>query len=314
MRHLIATLLMVVPAATGGAQVVEEDRSALERVYLDAEVLHRVAEVARRDIPRDILQRIIEQDIEMLRGRIDDSRYRYAHFEPIDAGVITEGFSVRADEDGRYDRTELRARNVHAVRIKVPSRRMLISRNADVYVESIQLEYSDIRGVEKAEKIPVDRLIESGESWQVPFPEVAADAVVTVFARGEGKRANMELELVRSQLVDDASSPYFGAVQNAKLLREAVDRRDASGIQSLARTLANRVQALLGRSDAEVEAVVREADQMAAAVLEGPEVLEIYLELERIEDLMRGTDEDRVEGLERLREVNRRLREIALRR
>lgn len=289
-----------------------DDRELLEMVHLDAEVIARIAEVARRDLPRDILLRIVEQDIALLRGQIDESRYRYAHFEPIDAGKISEGYSVREEEEGSFDRSELRARNVHSLRIKIPSRRMLVTRNADVYVDRVMLDYEDEEGIQKNETIEVDRLIESGDSWTVPFPEVAADALITVFARGVGKKANMELELTRSELVDDSTSPYFGAVQSAKLLAEAIDRGDESGIQSLASTLAGRIESLLGR-DAEQELVIdSRADAVSSVALDEPELLEIYLELERIEDLMRGDEADREEGLRRLRDVNSRLREAAL--
>lgn len=302
----VAVALMALPVS--GA-VAPEDRAALEQVRLDAAVVRRVAEVARRDLPKDILLRIIDEDIHLLRGRIDESSYRYAHFEPIEAGRVSEGYSVRAEEEGRFDRSEFRARNVFALEISIPSRRMLVTRNADVWIERVTLSWTGTDGLEKNESFQVGRRIEAGASHRIDFPEVALDALVIVFARGEGKTANMELQLIKADLVDNADSPYFGSVQNAKLLREAVDRRDLTAVQSLASTLEERLGSLIGDQMpvfAEIEVPSGNNDDL--------DFIELYLQLEMIEDLLQGSPGERDEALERLRELARGVRELALER
>ncbi|HEU5163429.1 MAG TPA: hypothetical protein VFV54_09815, partial [Thermoanaerobaculia bacterium] len=72
----VLALLISIPAV---AQVVD-DRAIARQVYEDAKVIRRVADVARRDIPRDVLEKILEEDMETLRGRISEYQYRYAAY------------------------------------------------------------------------------------------------------------------------------------------------------------------------------------------------------------------------------------------
>ena len=309
MRMLAKTVALLVLTLPALGAVPIEDQKSLRTVRLDAAVIRRVAEVTRRDLPKDILGRLIEEDINLLRGQVDESTFRYAHFEPIESGRISEGYSVRAGDEGRSDRSEFRARNVFALEISIPSRRMLVTRNADVLVEKVTLSWTDTQGIEQNEVFVVDRRIAAGEKHRIEFPEVAADALVSVFARGDGKTANMELELIKADLVDNASSPYFGSVQNAKLLREAIERRDVTAVQSLAATLEDRLAGLLGTAES--------AEKVTASVENGIDdldYLDLYLKLENIEDLLRGTPSERDEAIERLQELTRGLRELALER
>ena len=53
----------------------------IARVADDAKTVDRVAEASKRDLPRDLLARIINNDIELLRGHRSDGTYEYASFE-----------------------------------------------------------------------------------------------------------------------------------------------------------------------------------------------------------------------------------------
>jgi hypothetical protein len=61
-----------------------------QRVADDALVIDRVAEVSKRDLPADLLKRIVNEDIDLLRGKRADGTYEFANYERLEAGRKTE--------------------------------------------------------------------------------------------------------------------------------------------------------------------------------------------------------------------------------
>lgn len=313
MKRLIITAATLIMLSTPAVSQQADDHEMLERVYLDAQVIKRVAEVAHRDLPRDLLMRIVEQDIELLRGKQSDGAYVYAHFERIEAGRVSEGFTVKpAEEDGRLDRNQFRAKNVFKLIVDIPSRRLLVARNRDIFLDRIEVNYDDQNGIPKTETFDVGRRLDAGEQMEFELPEVASDAIATVYARSESKTANMQLVFIKAELVDNADSPHFAIIQSAKLLREAIDRRDQTAMQSLASSMADRIDATGGLAAPAVASSERLPATERQRGVETVPVLEIYLRLERIEDLMSGTASERNDGMDRLRELIRELRTQAL--
>ena len=322
MKTFLITATTLLMLSNPAIAQVGNSQEMLERVYLDAQVIRRVAEVAHRDLPRDLLMRIIEQDIDLLRGKRTDGAYDHAHFEPIESGRVSEGFTVKpAEEDGRLDRNQFRAKNVFKLIIDIPSRRMLIARNRDIYLDRIEVNYEDQDGNPETAIFEVGQHLDAGEQREYDLPEVASDAIATVYARSESKTANMQMIFVKAELVDNADSPYFGVIQSAKLLQEAIERRDQTAMQSLASSMAGRIDASIGRPTI-ARALPRDEPGLPPIEVQTPEgrrpepqplpVLEIYLQLERIEDLLSGTGTDREDGMERLDELLRELRQYAL--
>ncbi len=67
------------------------------RVIDDAKAVDRVASASKRDMPHDLLRRIVNDDIETLRGRRSDGTYEYAGFERFESGRVTNSVSVQRD-------------------------------------------------------------------------------------------------------------------------------------------------------------------------------------------------------------------------
>src|SRR5438874_1132975 len=80
--------LTMVFASVANAQAVP-----LGRIAEDARVIDRVAELSKRDMPRDLLKRMLEQDIDLLRGKRNDGTYQYASWERLEADRISDSFS-----------------------------------------------------------------------------------------------------------------------------------------------------------------------------------------------------------------------------
>ena len=132
------------------------------RVADDAKTVDRVAEASKRDLPRDLLARIINNDIELLRGHRSDGTYEYAGFERFESGRTSKSFSV----DARDQRLEIRGSFVYRLQIESPSRRLLVTRNRKVYLDRAEIEYIPVeRGAaEKTQNVKIDAWIEAGQS------------------------------------------------------------------------------------------------------------------------------------------------------
>src|SRR5919204_889581 len=106
------------------------------RIADDAKAIDRVAEASKRDLPRDLLARIVNDDIELLRGHRSDGTYEYAGFERFEAGRISKSFSVQP----RDERLEIRGSFVYKLQIESPSRRMLVTKNRKLYLDRAEIE------------------------------------------------------------------------------------------------------------------------------------------------------------------------------
>ena len=113
---------------------------SVDQVATDALVIERVAQVADRDLPTKLLGRIIDEDIEILRGRRADGTYQYAAWERFEGSRVSEDFSVQPRED-RMETFQLRAANVYRVILDIPNRRMLFRKNRPIWVERVDVEY-----------------------------------------------------------------------------------------------------------------------------------------------------------------------------
>ena len=283
------------------------------RVYLDARAIERIAGVTHRDLPRAVLQRVVAEDLDLLRGKGKDSTFEFVHFERFASGRVVHGTTIDdGGDDKRLDRKQLRAKHVYQFGIRVPKRKMLVVRNQAVYVEKVDLDYRDENGIQKFDEIVIAETIKPGEEKTWELPEIASDLVATVHARAFRKSASLELILVQARLVDNSDSPYFGAVQSAKLLDEAIRQGNIAATETHAGTLATRIKEIHGTGSAAMSPLqTPEKTPVIPASdleIENPPRIEIFLELQRIEDLITGSEPERREGLDRLHQLVRRLR------
>src|SRR5205807_3544977 len=108
------------------------------RVAADANVIDRVAEASTNDLPRDLLKRIVNEDIDLLRGKRADGTYQYAAYDRMEAGRKSDSFSV----DPEHKESVLELRDVFPYRliVNVPSRRMMVAKNHHIYIDRIEIE------------------------------------------------------------------------------------------------------------------------------------------------------------------------------
>lgn len=289
MRNLLLISLLAATAAAAEIPVA--------KVADDAKAIDRVAAASKRDMPHDLLKRIVNDDIELLRGHRSDGTYEYAGFERFESGRNTQSYSVQP----RDEKLEIRGSFVYRLQIESPSRRMVVTRNRKIYLDRAELEYIPIdRGAtQKTQSVKIDVWIEPGQSKSIDFDAIAKQATVRVFARADKASGygNLVLSLIQARVFDNNDSPYADAVASAKAILRALDHDDVPSIRAMATRMYNDLVPTAGPAAKSVEVTAeRTVDP------------EIYTELQAIEDLLTGTDAERRQGLDRLHQLVRKLR------
>jgi hypothetical protein len=300
-----ALLILLVATA-----IEAQQQNVIQRVADDAIVFDRVAQASKRDLPRDLLKRIIEEDIELLRGKRTDGSYEYATFERFDSGRIDGSYSIQPRGEGKMQSVEIKGDWVYRVMIEIPSRKLLVRRNSPVWVERVDLDYIAERGSQsERQSIEVKQWLRPGEFRSVDFPAVARRATVNVIAMVEekGGYGNVNVSLVKARIVDNADSPYADAVASAKAVQRALDNGDVASIRAMAQRMRSSVggsMTVVARA-AEVPVVVPQPQAQPQTQVQP----EMRNELQTIEDLLTGTEQERREGMDRLHQLIRRLRQ-----
>ena len=272
------------------------------QIALDARVIDRVAEVSKRDLPRDLLRRMINDDIELLRGKRSDGSYAYASYDRMEAGRKEESFSI--EDAKKSTRLELRGAWIYRLVISAPSRRMLVTRNRHVFIEKIEIEYlPEGAASSKVQSLDVNGWIEPGTSRNVDLEQIARQATARVYVHADPDGyGNIELALIEAKIFDNPDSPYADAVSSAKAILRAIDNDEIPSIRSMAQRMANDLQPPAPAAAA-VEVTAPRVERAPAAAEP-----DIAAELQSIEDLLTGSEVERRQGLDRLHQLLRRLR------
>ena len=301
MKKLLIALLLVTAA--------EAQENIAQRVAEDAIAIDRVAAAAKRDLPTDLLKRIIDEDVELLRGRRSDGSYQYASFERFDSGRITTDFSVQHHGD-KMQVLEVKGAWVYRLQVEVPSRRLLVRKNKPVWIERVDLDYISERGsATERTSIEIKQWLKPGEFRPVDLPQIARQVTARVIASVEKEAGygNVELSLIKAKIVDNADSPYADAVASAKAIQRALDNNEIPSMRAMAQRMRNSLVG--GAAGRRIEVVAeRPAPEEPAAPREtiGREMRD---ELQEIEDLLTGSEQERRQGMDRLHQLIRRLRQ-----
>jgi hypothetical protein len=273
------------------------------RVADDARVIDRVAQASKKDLPKDLLLRIVEEDIDLLRGKRADGTYQYAAYEKMEATRVSNDFSV--DPGKKETVLELRAPLAYRLVISAPSRRMLVTRNKPVHVDRVEFEYIPLNdSVKKFQTSRVDAWIEPGSSKTIEINEITRLATVRAYTKAdESGYGNLVLTLIQARIFDDPTSPYADAVSSLKSVVKAIGNGDVPSIRSMAQRIYGSLQPSAAPEVADVP--VRPATVEVTAPRADSDVLG---ELQTIEDLLTGSESERRQGLDRLHQLVRRLR------
>jgi hypothetical protein len=305
--------VIAIAAATASAAEVP-----VQRVADDAKVIDRVAEVSKRDLPADLLKRLVNEDIELLRGKRADGSYEYATFERLEAGRKAEDFSVQPNKDAeKLQKLEFKGSFVYRLIVSSPSRRMVVTKNRRTWVDRVDLEYIPTGSAPtKVQSFKVEKWLEPGEVVPIDFPEVARQATARVYARADKKAGygNLVLTLVQAKVVDNIDSPFADAVSSARAILRAVDNGEVPSIRAMANRLYDSLASKIAQpkaAETSMDIVAARVEPQPAAPVTPPQPVitgETYSELQTIEDLLTGNETERRQGVDRLHQLIRRLR------
>ena len=277
---------------------------ALHRVYEDAAVIDRVAEISRRDLPADLLKRLVEEDIDLLRGKRADGSYEHATYERLEASRTSSSHSVQPRKNDEMKPIEAGGSWVYRMIVSSPTRRMVMTKNRRVFIERVELDYIPEGSPDtRKQTIPIREWLEPGQLRAIDFPEVARQATARLFARADSDAGygNVVVALVRARIVDNADSPYADAVASAKAIERAIEAREVPSI----RAMAARIRASLAPE-------VRGGGGPATRTIDvvAPNALAFNAELQVIEDLLTGDEAEKQQGMDRLHDLVRKTRPI----
>jgi hypothetical protein len=309
MNKLRAVLLMSL-ATTATAQT----QNPVAKAAADARTIQRVAEASRRDFPASVVPRIAEEDLDLLRGKRSDGTYQYAHYERQEGGRQSDRFAVKSSSEDSLDKIDFSAERAYRLIISVPNRRLLVARNRRAYIDHVEFEYSPFNAGKQLAQVDVKSWLSVGDQKTVDLPDIARRGRARVFARvdeADGGPATIELTLLQARLVDNPDSPYFASVPTVVSLARAAEHNDLASVKTYSADLVSR----LGGSSSSAAAVPciptvsdRPLESRVSVTPESMPSVEIYLELQGIEDLLTGTEGERRDGIDKLHQLIRRLR------
>ncbi len=305
MKHVAVVILW--GAALGGVNAFAE--IPVQKVADDAKVVDRVAEAAKRDLPQDLLKRILTDDIDLLRGKRADSTYEFATYERLEASRSDTSASVQPAKGDALNHADIKGSFVYRLMIDLPTRRMLVTKNRRVYVDHVELEYVPMNSSStQKQTTKVEAWMEPGETKAIEFPEVARQATARVYAKADEKAGygNITLTLIKARVVDNADSPYADAVSSAKAIIRAVDNGDIPSIRAMAARMRDKLVPSAPAVQS-VDVIAPRAVTQTTAPVATPSV-DFYSELQSVEDLLTGNEAEKREGLDRLHQLLRRIR------
>jgi hypothetical protein len=281
------------------------------RVADDARAIDRVAEMSRKDLPVAILRRIIDEDIDLLRGKRSDGTYQYAYYERMESGRVADTFSVQAVGNDRLVQVDMRGQFIYRAILEIPTHRLVVAKNRHLWIDHVDIEYVPEGGAaSKTQSVKVEAWLEPGQSKPIDLSEIARQATVRAFSRADPAAGygNLEVTLIEAKIFDNTDSPYVDAVTSAKGIVRGLDHQDVAAIRGMAQRMAAGLRAPEGAPPVRSIDVIAQPAVEASATPATPIAPDAYAELQAIEDLLTGSDAERRQGLDRLHQLLRKMR------
>lgn len=286
------SIVLAVVAALSPVQVA--------RVSDDAKAIDRVLEISRgHEVPNDILKRLVNEDLDTLRGRHADDTYDFASYERLEASRTRDSFSIEPTGEDKLTRVESKGDFVYRVLLEMPNRRMVVTHNRPVFVDRLEVESIPMASsAKKTKTIDVKSWLQPGGSKIVDLDDIGRHTTVRLFARTDEKNGygNIDVGLIQARVFDNPDSPYADAVASLKSILKALEHDDTASMRAMAQRIVADLQPMQGARPA------------AAVVDVTAPAADIQTELVAIEDLLTGSETERRQGVDRLHQLIRRLR------
>lgn len=284
------------------------------QAWEDARVIRRLATVAGKGMPEELLTKMAHSIVTDLRGKQPGGTWQWAYYTREEAGKAEESYGLKSRKGEETPApVELKGSIGYRVRLSVPSRRYLIARNRGVEIQRAIVEYTNDKGEKVTEEFPANLKLTPGQHTDLDLAAFGWSPVVRVWAFSDeklGKNASLSIQIFEPKLVDNIKSPYFNAVQQAHALPKAIDREDATEVRRLCDSIVTTIEGVNPEAAARVNALLSHGEAplpeaSPAAAPAGLDKGELNRKLQEIEDLLTGTEAEKAEGMTKLHQLVR---------
>lgn len=296
MNAFLATTLLAASVAAVSVPARDVD---VAQVYEDVRVIRRVASVSGSDLPEKLLYQLIDENVERLRGRVDERNYSFASWTRSEHNRVTDTVTVKKEKDGRSTIAEIEAPSAYRLVIGAPTRRYIAARNRPLQLDSVIVEYNNAAGFSKTEQFDIHKTLNPGEETSVDLAELGWNVRARLKATASEKamrNATVELALLAPTLVDDDESPFAMPTVNMLAMRTAVANRDILEI----RRLCDATTGFFDERSRKARSQVRPVGNGDLPSLDRSRLLG---ELQRVEDLLTGDVQQRRAGMDKLHQL-----------
>ncbi len=234
------------------------------------------------------VESFIERRVEQLRDPLPDGGYRWVRWvrPDGDAPIDKHGHTVQAVHGSGSDSVEASGQHAFAVRISVPAKKSLFSRNNPVYVGSVHVSFT-ANGRMRTKDEKVDQWINPDTSRTIDLGTIADHVEASLDASTSAanvKESLVEIHFVQAVAQDDPANPAYDTIRSLERIRRNTEPYTVDN-----------------------EIAKRERELFPNA--EPLPLLSIMADLHRAEELMHSKkDEDHEKGLKLLREALRKVR------
>lgn len=169
----------------------------------------------------------IQKRVEQLRDPLPDGGYRWVRWirPDGDAPVDKHGHTVMAVQGSGKDSVEASGQHAFAVRIVVPAKKSLFSRNNAVYAGKVHISYT-VNDRTRTKDEPIDQWMNPDTSRTIDLGAIAdrveasldaATAAATV------KEALVEIHFVQAVAQDDPANPAYDTIRSLERIRRNTD-------------------------------------------------------------------------------------------
>jgi len=244
------------------------------------------------------LVRLTDECLHILRDPISDGEYRYAEWRKSSNGESSMNKMKVEIGSGGFQEIRENFTYLHAIELETPKKWGFFHGNDPIYVKSMRVEYTTLKGERKVKRIAVERWFNKKDKRVFPLEEIAKDAQVIVLAAckdGEKDSCALYVNSHRAELEDSFSNPYYSEVRDFKEFKDDLNFMDKDEAMRRLHEIGQKFGVSYNYVDTELinrlERVVREIDNNTSFALNSLRDISFSLQSENYDHtIMRGID------------------------
>ena len=300
------TMAQETPSVSSESPVL--DQAKLAGIAVDFKAIERIADLCEHfEACNPVIQKITEQNLEMLREARKDGSYRWASFQRVEARRSEKEIDInRVHSEQDLDVAEVTGKRAYSVVVSVPKKRGVFLANSKVFVRDITAEQTSADGTTTSKEIPVGVWVNPGDSHTVPLDEISSStrAKIRVGVSAGGTKAVASAALLQAGLVDDPLNPYHPAVKRFNAIAAIANEKNPSRgqLKTVAQEayleVPGEMEKFTAARDAKIALMKKlaETGEKAGTIALGDATPDVVHEIAEANKLLSGTVEQQAAG------------------